>query len=84
MYSNNGHMDGGWGSVMILGMVGLWVLAAVGFWLVIRSTRVVESGSATLAVVSPTESAQRILAERLAKGDIDESEYASRLHTLTS
>ncbi|CAN5373346.1 hypothetical protein BH09ACT10_BH09ACT10_03880 [soil metagenome] len=84
MYSNNGDMDGSWGSVMILGMVGLWVVAAVGFWLVIRSTRVVGPGGASVGAPSTTGSAERILAERLARGDIEESEYESRLRTLTS
>nr|WP_254451164.1 SHOCT domain-containing protein [Aeromicrobium stalagmiti] len=40
--------------------------------------------SAPEAPRSTTESAERILAERLARGDIDQAEYQSRLSALRS
>lgn len=81
MYGN-GHMDGGWGFAMILGMIGVWALVVVGVIWLVRSNRLTNS-SAQGAGGSTTSSAQRILAERLARGEIDQTEYESLHRTLT-
>ena len=81
-YGNYEHMDSGWGVVMVLGMVGIWVLVAAVIFLLIResrgSVRSPESPNAGRA----TSSAEQILAERLARGDIDAAEYRERLEAL--
>ncbi len=87
----NGHMDNGWGFMMVLGMVGVWaVIGVLIFWVVstIRNTHSA-NGLPPLAQPSPpsasaTSGAEQILAERLARGDIDAEEYAARLEALTS
>ncbi|NRQ51657.1 SHOCT domain-containing protein [Aeromicrobium sp. YC3-14] len=84
MYWDNGHMDGGWGFAMMLGMLGFWALIAVGIVWFVRSNPMATGSSAPEAPRSTTESAERILAERLARGDIDQAEYQSRLSALRS
>lgn len=94
MYWDDEHMDDGWGIAMMLGMMGIWValIAAIVFAIVwsVRSTRMREGGSTGRPVApaggtgSSTGSAERILAERLARGEIDAEEYRSRLDALTS
>ncbi len=67
----------GWGSVvMIASMVLFWALLIVGVVYLVRSTR---TGGQQPAVRATTE---QVLAERFAHGDIDESEYRSRLAVL--
>ena len=91
-YWDNGHMDEGWGIVMMLGMLSIWALVAVAVVWVIRSTRTpgvtptLPPGASTAgpASGSVTASAEQILAERLARGDIDPDEYRTRLDALTS
>jgi putative membrane protein len=83
MYWDNGHMDGGWGVAMMLGMLGFWALIALGIIWFIRSTSTFNTPPPELRR-STTESAERILAERLARGDIDQAEYQSRLSALRS
>lgn len=91
-YWDDGHMDDGWGIVMMLGMLSIWALVAIAIVWIIRSTRspgvtsTVPPGASTagLASGSVTESAEQILAERLARGDIDAEEYKTRLDALTS
>jgi len=71
-------MDNGWGLVMLLGMVTLWVLIAVIiFWLV----KLAKAQPATPTTPAPS-SAEQILAERLARGEIDAAEYRERLDAL--
>jgi len=90
-YWDNGHMDDGWGILMILAMLSIWALVAVAIVWVIRSTRTstvtptVSPGasSASPAAGRVTASAEQILAERLARGDIDPEEYKTRLEALT-
>lgn len=92
---DDGHMDDGWGVVMLLGMVGVWValiavivLAVV--WAVRSTTRTPWMGPAPQqdeaagSVGAPTRGAERILGERLARGEIDTEEYWRRLDALTS
>lgn len=95
---NDGHMDDGWGVAMMLGMLGIWVvLIAVLVFAIVWSVRASRtpreawtvppaapapgSGGATGRV---TGSAEQILAERLARGEIDAEEYRTRLEALTS
>lgn len=86
-YWEDGHMDDGWGIVMLLGMLGIWALVAVAIVWIIRSTRTPMppvSATGLSAAGSVTASAEQILAERLARGDIDPEEYRTRLEALTS
>jgi len=82
---DDGHVDDGWGIAMMLGMLGFWVLLAaavvLGIVWAIRSTGTPAAGSADgLAMRSP----EQILAERLARGDIDPEEYQTRLAALAA
>ena len=68
----NGYGAGGWlvGAVV---MVGFWVLV---FWLVVSVIRRPEGRPTT------TPTAQSILSERFARGEIDADEYTRRRDTL--
>lgn len=86
---DSGHMDDGWGILMMLGMVTIWALIAVAIVWLIRSARESAAPSAgTLTASAPVApergSAGQILADRLARGDIDPEEYKSRLDALRS
>jgi putative membrane protein len=68
-----GHMDGlGW-SMMTMGW--LFMVAVVGLivWAVIRAT-----STSPRTVDDPAASARRILADRFARGEIDDEEYRRR------
>lgn len=76
MVADIGHMDGfGW-SAMIL--VWITLIAAIGavIWVVTRDTTATRS--------NPTASALAILAERYARGEIDDEEYRRRADQLRS
>ena len=79
-YWNDGHMDNGWGVVMLLGMLGTWVLIAAAIVWIVRMTQT-HSPSANN---SERSSAERILGERLARGEIDPDEYQARMTALNS
>ncbi len=64
-----------WFVAMPLGMLAFWALVA---WAV---ATVVRSGRTTAPATASTE-AERILAERYARGDIDAAEYRTRLDGL--
>ena len=91
---DDGHMDEGWGAVMMLGMLGIWVtlIAAIVFAVIwaVRSTRTpwvgssVQPGGAAPGAGVVTGGAEQLLAERLARGEIDTEEYRTRLDALTS
>jgi len=67
------HMDGfGWGMMGIGWLVMLVVIGLV-VWAVVQAT----SGSSSRND-DPISSAQRILADRFARGEIDEEEYRRR------
>lgn len=83
----NEGMHDGWGAQHIIGMVlmGLFVVSII--WLIVTWTRKglhasSSQAAAPLAAPSPTKSAEEILAERLAKGDIDPADYKARLDAL--
>lgn len=77
------HMSG-WGYAgMGLGMVLFWVLVIVGIVALIRYT----GGSAPAQPARPSlysgrESPEQMLAARFARGEIDETEYRTRLAVL--
>lgn len=87
---DDGHMGDGWGIAMMLTMVGFWVLitVAIVFAIVwsVRSTRTVQAAPPAASTTGPgsmTASAEQILAERLARGEIDPEEYQTRLDALS-
>jgi putative membrane protein len=72
-----GHMDGfGWG-MMAMGWVFMLSIVALIVWAVIQST-----SRSNSAKEKPTDSAERILADRFARGEIDNDEYRERLGEL--
>lgn len=74
----NNHMwDAGWGWWMGLLMVAFWGLVT---WLIVSLTR--GSGHRRERGEDPIARAQALLAERLARGEIDPAEYRERIDTL--
>lgn len=74
----NNHMWGaGWGWWMALMMIVFWSLV---IGLAVTFTR--NSGRRTAPDDDPMTTAQALLAERLARGEIDPAEYRERLDTL--
>lgn len=68
-----GHMDGfGWG-MMGMGWVIMLVIVGLIVWAVVQAT-----SSSSKRDNDPTASAQRILADRFARGEIDDEEYRRR------
>lgn len=75
-YWDHGHMDAGWGIAMLLVMLVFWALiAALVVW-VVRTSR-----GPHLPTGLPSNPEQ-ILAERLARGEIEVAEYETRLAAL--
>ena len=81
MYWDNGHISSGWGVAMMLGMLGIWVLIAVAIIWVVLSSRAQSLPKATRGD-GVTRTAEQILDERLAHGEIDPAEYEERLTAL--
>jgi putative membrane protein len=81
MYWENEHMGAGWGFVMMLGMLAFWALVVVAVVWVARSTRPPTSPPPP-GPPPPVAGAEQILAERLARGEIDPEEYQRRLSVL--
>jgi putative membrane protein len=79
MYWGNGM--GGWGvALMTVSSLLFWGLIIAGVVLLVRyAGRVAPAGG---GVATETATPQRILAERFARGEIDEDEYARRLRVL--
>jgi putative membrane protein len=68
-----GHMDGlGW-SMMGMGWLIMLVIVGLIVWAVIQTTN-----TSSRRDNDPTASAQRILADRFARGEIDDEEYRRR------
>ena len=64
---------------MTLGMVAFWgLLFAAIYWLVRSSTRPAQADAPIAQGARP----EQLLAERFARGEIDDTEYRSRLDTL--
>ena len=83
-YWDNGHMTNGWGVAMMLVMLGVWALIALAIVWFIHTTRIPAVPPATADGGNVTRGAEQILAERLARGDINPEEYRERLKALTS
>ncbi|WP_280460357.1 SHOCT domain-containing protein [Nocardia carnea] len=78
----NGHGMNGWGFVlMIMVTVLLTALIAVAVFAIVR-TVVTAPTSAGTAPQSRATTAEQLLAERFARGEIDDDEFRRRLHTL--
>ena len=68
-----GHMDGfGW-AMMGMGCLVMLVIVGLVVWAVIQTT-----SSSSRRDNDPTASAKRILADRFARGEIDDEEYRRR------
>ena len=93
-YWDDGHMDDGWGIVMLLGMIGVWAgliaLVVLAVLYLVRSGAGGSTGrSGTPGPGSPGSpgspgAAEQILAERLARGEIDVEDYRARLAALAA
>ena len=85
MYYGGGHMSGwGWFG-MTIGMIAFWALLIGLAMLVYRGLTSGDTSNAAKDESSGRTSAdpRQILAERYARGEIDEDEYQRRLTTLT-
>lgn len=79
MYWGNGM--GTWGVLlMILGNALFWGLIIAGMVMLVRHL----SRSEPVASVGRPPTAEQVLAERYARGDIDEDEYMRRMRVLSS
>jgi putative membrane protein len=78
-YGNDGGFGGGGGGVvvMVVGMLLFWGLVIAGISLVLRRPHREAGG-----MVPAHRSAQQVLAERFARGEIDEGEFTARLAAL--
>ena len=89
-YWDDGHMDDGWGLVMLFGMLGFGLLIALAVGLaLVWAARF--TGGPSRPPVEPlagsmmrtvTAGAEQVLAERMARGEIDTEEYQARLEAL--
>ena len=71
------HGVSGWGwFAMTVGMVVFWALVITGVVLLVRAV------GATSITPAPPPPPEQILAERFARGEIDQDEYHRRLATL--
>ena len=92
MYWYDGHGMNGWGwSAMSLGMLLFWVVVIIGAVLLVRA--LVHAGDRGRTPTQPPAtpptsgtptgpSPEQVLADRFARGEIDEQEYRARLATL--
>jgi putative membrane protein len=77
----NGYTMSGWGwLLMTLGMLGFWALVAVLALALLR--RPSPPDQQPPPDQPPRPGAEEILAERLARGELDPEEYRQRLQTL--
>jgi putative membrane protein len=79
-YDGNGWGWGGW-ILMTVGMVAFWALVITAVVLAIRYLTRSRSSDAS-AASSGQNRAEDVLAERFARGEIDENEYRQRLSAL--
>jgi putative membrane protein len=77
----NGYAMSGWGwLLMTLGMLGFWALVAVVALALLR--RPGQPDQQRQPDQQPPPGAQELLAQRLARGELDPDEYRQRLQTL--
>ena len=77
----NGYTMSGWGwLLMTMGMLGFWALVAVLAFALLR--RPGQPHQQPQPDEQPRPGAEEILAERLARGELDPDEYRQRLQTL--
>jgi putative membrane protein len=74
-------MDAGWGLAMMLAALTLWALLAVAIAWFLHATRTSASPT-TPSTDGVAMTAEQILAERLARGEIDPADDESRLTAL--
>jgi putative membrane protein len=82
MYGYSDHMDGGGNGgwvVMLILLVILILLVAAGVWFATGGPR---RGLGEAPMQPPRSSAADLLAERLARGEIDPDEYRARMAAL--
>lgn len=79
-HMDGGHMDwgGGWGVLMVIGMIVFWSLVIVGLFWLLR-----EIGSSRTAQAKPDDDPLRILDRRFAEGAISPDDYRERRAILT-
>jgi putative membrane protein len=76
-----GNGIGGWGmALMMIGNVLFWALIILG---VIALVRYLARGDRTVPAADSRPDPEQLLAERFARGEIDEQEYRTRLDTVT-
>jgi putative membrane protein len=76
------HMGGwGWAATTVSSLLFLGLIALIA-WLVVRAVRRPGDGPSRAARTAGQETAERLLADRFARGEIDEDEYRGRLATL--
>jgi putative membrane protein len=79
---DGGHMSGwGWAVTTVSSLLVLGLLALVA-WAVVRAVRRPGDGYSWPTPTAGQETAERLLADRFARGQIDEDEYRRRLATL--
>lgn len=67
----------------IIGLLLLLLIIGLAVWLVVRATnRDATAAAPTTPAAAPLASAEQLLAERLARGEIDPAEYRERLTAL--
>ena len=79
MHNWNDHYDHGFRGGHILMMLTMVILVALVVWAILSRNR---HGSSHVAAIPSAQSAQNILNERLANGEISEDEFKSRSEAL--
>jgi putative membrane protein len=80
-----GHDMSGWGWFgATLSMIAFWALIIAALVLLFRSLSRPTAGSSQNVASRTPPSAEELLAERFARGEIDEEEYERRLRVLRS
>ena len=70
----NGDWNGWAWTVMVVSMLAFWALLAFGIWLAVRSSWTTPA--------ERSRSAEETLRQRYAAGELDDEEFARRLHVL--
>ena len=77
------HNLGWWGYAgMGIGMVLFWALVIGGIFMLIRLSSAGATGASTSVPQRYSASPEQVLADRFARGEIDEAEYQHRLQVL--